>query len=69
MCIDFDGHHSGGSSLLYVNDFFLYTEIVCIPTDTSSALRKNKPMRVPVYSLAPRTRFGSAIQVGPGIGV
>ena len=30
MCIDFDGHHSGGSSFVYVNDFcyyrnFLYT--------------------------------------------
>ena len=22
MCIDFDGHHSGDSSLLYINDFF-----------------------------------------------
>ena len=30
MCIDFDGHHSGGSFFVYVNDFcyyrnFLYT--------------------------------------------
>ena len=24
MCIDFDGHHSGGSSFLYVNDFCNY---------------------------------------------
>ena len=24
MCIDFDGHHSGGSSFIYVNDFFYY---------------------------------------------
>ena len=24
MCIDFDGHHSGGSSFVYVNDFFYY---------------------------------------------
>ena len=38
MCIDFDGHHSGGSSFIYVNDFFFITEIVCIPTGTSSAL-------------------------------
>ena len=29
MCIDFDGHHSGGSSFVYVNDFVI-TEIVCI---------------------------------------
>ena len=24
MCIDFDGHHSGGSSFVYVNDFYYY---------------------------------------------
>ena len=24
MCIDFNGHHSGGSSFVYVNDFFYY---------------------------------------------
>ena len=28
MCIDFDGHHSGGSSFVYVNDFFFTVEIV-----------------------------------------
>ena len=24
MCIDFDGHYSGGSSFVYVNDFCYY---------------------------------------------
>ena len=24
MCIDIDGHHSGGSSFVYVNDFCYY---------------------------------------------
>ena len=24
MCIDFDGHHSDGSSFVYVNDFCYY---------------------------------------------
>ena len=24
MCIDFNGHHSGGSSFVYVNDFCYY---------------------------------------------
>ena len=24
MCIDFDGHHSGGSYFIYVNDFYYY---------------------------------------------
>ena len=44
MCIDFDGHHSGGSSFIYVNDFFFYKNYVCIITGTSSALRKNRLM-------------------------
>ena len=47
---------------------FVITEIVCIPTGTSLALRKNRSMRVPIYSLAPRTRFGSAIRVGSETG-
>ena len=67
MCIDLEEHHSGGSSFVNVNDFF-FTEIVCITTGTSSALRKNRSTRVPVYNLAPRTWFGSAIRVGSGSG-
>ena len=59
MCIDFYGHHSGGSSFVYVKMiFFVIIEIVGIPTGTSSALRKNRSMRVLVYSIdsiAPRT--------------
>ena len=39
MCIDIDGHHSGGSSFVSIT-IFVITEIVCIPTSTSSALRK-----------------------------
>ena len=30
MCIDFDGHHSGGSSFVNVNDFYYY--INCLYT-------------------------------------
>ena len=49
MCIDFDGHHSGGSSFVNENDFFFYyRNYVCITIGTSSALRKNRSMRVPV---------------------
>ena len=29
MCIDFDGHHSGGSSFVYVNDFYYYINFLC----------------------------------------
>ena len=42
MCIHFDRHHSGGSSFVYVNDFWLLQKIVCIPTGISSALKKKK---------------------------
>ena len=43
MCIDFDGHHFGGSSFVNENDFVII-KIVCITTGTSSALRKNGSM-------------------------
>ena len=58
MCLDCDGHHSGGSSFVYVQMIFVITEIVCTPTGTGTALRKNKSMRVSIYSIdsiAPRT--------------
>ena len=64
MYIDFDGHHSGGSSFdMYMMFGFCYKMWV-IPTGTSSALKK----KVLVYGLAPRIRLGSANRVGPGIG-
>ena len=49
MCIDFNGYHSGGSSFVYVNDFWLLQKIVCIPTDISSALKKKKQVKSPRY--------------------
>ena len=27
MCIDFNGHHSGGSSFIYINDFLLLQKL------------------------------------------
>ena len=45
MCIDVDGHHSGGNSIVNEIDFFLLLQkFVCITTGTSSALRKNRSM-------------------------
>ena len=38
MCIDFDGHHSGGSSFDMI--FRFYYKMWAIPTGTSSALKK-----------------------------
>ena len=57
MCIDFDGHHSGGSSFVNENDFCYYRNYVCITTGTSSTLRKNRSMRVP--AVQSRTGLGS----------
>ena len=65
MCIDCDGHHYGGSSLYMKNDFCYYRNCL-YTTGTSTALKKNRSMRVPVQystqytiysidSLAPRT--------------
>ena len=31
MCIDFDGHHSGGSSFVYVNYFLLLQKLFVYP--------------------------------------
>ena len=44
MYIDVEGHHSGGSSCINMKMIFVITEIVCITTGTSSALRKNRSM-------------------------
>ena len=54
MCINCDGHYSGGSFFffLYVQMIFVITEIVCAPIGTGTALRKNRSTRVPVqYSI------------------
>ena len=60
MCIDFYGHHSGGSSFVYVQMIFVITEIVCALIGTGTALRKNRSMRVPVqYSIVYRYSIDS----------
>ena len=51
MCIDFYGHHSDGSSFVYINDFCYYRNCL-YNTGISTALRKNRSMRVLVqYSI------------------
>ena len=39
MCIDFYGHHSGGSSFVYINDFCYYRN--CLYT-TSTGVSSEK---------------------------
>ena len=53
MCIDFDGHHSGGSSFdMYMIFRFCY-KMWAIPTGTSSALKKKNQVKSP--SICSRT--------------
>ena len=63
MCIDFDGHHSGGSSFDSVIRCGPYPQV-----PVGFKKKKKIRLRVPVLSLAPRTWFGSANRVGPGFG-
>ena len=63
MCIDFNGHLSGGSSFDSVIRCGPYPQVPV------GFLKKKKiRLRVLVFGLASRTRFGSVIRVGPGIG-
>ena len=64
MCIVFDGHLSGGSSFDSVIRCGPYPQV---PVGFKKKKKKIR-LRVPVLSLAPRTRFGSANRVGPGSG-
>ena len=66
MCIDFDRHHSGGSSFVYVNDFCYYRNYFYTHKYKFSS-KKNRSMSPSLKSLVPRTRFGSANRVGPRI--
>ena len=66
MCIDFEGHHSDGSYFVNENDFCYYRNCLYNHRYKFSFEKKNKsvsPSSVQ-YSVAPRTRFGSAI---PGL--
>ena len=50
MCTYFYEHHFSGSSFVYVNDFCYYKNCL-YTTGTSTALIKNRSMRVPIYSI------------------
>ena len=47
MCIDFDGHHSGGSSFVYVNDFCYYRNCLYTHRYKFSSTRKKKQVKSP----------------------
>ena len=59
MCIDFDGHHSGGSSFVYVNDFCYYRN--CLYNHRykfSSEKKKKKTGKESKFGLTPLFRLG-----------
>ena len=69
MCLDFDGHHFGGSSFdLYIIFLFCY-KMWAIPTGISSALEKKNQVKSSNSVSCLGTRFRSANRVRPGIGV
>ena len=45
MCIDFDGHHSDGSSFVYVNDFCYYRN--CLYTHRYKFSSEKKQVKSP----------------------
>ena len=69
MCIDFDGHHSDGSSFVYVNDFCYYRNwLYTHRYKFSSEKKKKTDKESQIYGFVPRNQFGSANRVGLGIG-
>ena len=69
MCIDFDGHHSDGSSFVYVNDFCYYRN--CLYTHRykfSSEKKKEKVKSPSIWSRTPKPVHRSANRAGLGIG-
>ena len=60
MCLDFDGHHSGGSSFdLYIIFGFCY-KMWAIPTDTNSVLKKKKNQ---VKTSSPESRTPNSVRI------
>ena len=51
MCIDIDGHHSGGSSFVYVNDFCYYRN--CLYTHRTKISFEKKIGKESQFGLAP----------------
>ena len=70
MCLDFDGHHSGGSSFdLYIKDFNSVIRCGPYPQVPVRLCLKKKSGKESQYLVSrPGNRFGSANRVGPGFG-
>ena len=55
MCIDFDGHHSGGSSFDMFMTFWFCYKMWAIPTGTSSTWEKNQAKSLSIWSRTPNS--------------
>ena len=69
MCIDFDGHHSGGSSFVYVNDFCYYRNCLYTHRYKFNSEKKKKKGKASQYivshpGLGSDPPFGSARESG-----
>ena len=54
MCIDFDGHHSDGSSFVYVNDFCYYRNCLYTHRYKFSSEKKKKVKSPSIWSRTPK---------------
>ena len=62
MCIDSDGHHSCGSSFVYVNDFWLLQKLF-VHHKYKFSFEKKKQVKSPRYMVShPET--GSDLPIG-----
>ena len=62
MCLDFDGHHSGGSSIHFYIIFLLCYKMWAIPIGTRSEKKKNQVKSPSPESRVPET--GSDLPIG-----
>ena len=63
MCIDFDGHHSDGSSFVYVNDFCYYRNCLYTHRYKFSFEKKKKKVKSLKYMVShPETGLDPAIE-------
>ena len=70
MCIEFDGHHSGGSSFdLYIIFLIILSVGHTHRYQLGYVFKKKKSGKESQYLVSrPGNRFGSANRVGPGFG-
>ena len=59
MCLDFDGHHSGGSSFDLYIIFGLCYNMWAIPTGTNSVLKKKNQVKSP----SPKSRTPNSVRI------